>query len=43
MAPQHGDSCTPGQHNCPGNSSAVLLDVQRQSTVNAQGDTLVNI
>ena len=41
MAPQHGDSCTPGQHNCPGNSSAVLLDVQRQSTVNAQGDTPV--
>ena len=36
--PQHGESCTEGQHNCPGNSSAVLLDVQRQSTVNAQGD-----
>ena len=37
--PQHGESCSPGQHNCPGNSSALLLDVQRQSLVNAQGDT----
>jgi hypothetical protein len=36
--PQHGASCSEGQHNCPGNSSALLLDVQRQSTVNAQGD-----
>jgi len=38
MAPQHGESCTTGQHNCPGNSSALLLEVSRQSTVNAQGD-----
>lgn len=37
--PQHGESCSPGQHNCPGNSSALLLEVQRQSLVNAQGDT----
>ena len=36
--PQHGESCSPGQPNCPGNSSAVLLEVSRQSTVNAQGD-----
>jgi hypothetical protein len=40
MAPQHGESCSAGQHNCPGNSSALLLDVQRQSLINAQGDTL---
>lgn len=39
--PQHGESCSPGQHNCPGNSSALLLDVQRQSLVNAQGDNPV--
>lgn len=39
--PQHGESCSPGQHNCPGISSALLLDVQRQSLVNAQGDTPV--
>lgn len=39
--PQHGESCSPDQHNCPGNSSALLLDVQRQSTVNAQGDNPV--
>ena len=39
--PQHGESCSAGQHNCPGNSSALLLDVQRQSLVNAQGDTPV--
>ena len=38
--PQHGESCTEGQHNCPGNTSKVLLDVQRQSLVNAQGDTV---
>ncbi len=37
--PQHGESCTEGQHNCAGNSSKLLLDVQRQSLVNAQGDT----
>ncbi len=36
--PQHGESCGPGQHNCPGNSSALLLEASRQSTVNAQGD-----
>lgn len=36
--PQHGESCSPGQPNCPGNSSALLLEVSRQSTVNAQGD-----
>lgn len=41
MVPQHGESCSAGQHNCPGNSSALLLDVQRQSLVNAQGDTPV--
>jgi hypothetical protein len=39
--PQHGESCSPGQPNCPGNSSALLLEVSRQSTVNAQGDTPV--
>ena len=39
--PQHGESCTEGQHNCAGNSSALLLDVQRQSLVNAQGDNPV--
>lgn len=39
--PQHGASCSEGQHNCPGNSSALLLDVQRQSLVNAQGDNPV--
>jgi len=38
--PQHGESCSPGQHNCPGNSSALLLEVNRQSLVNAQGDTV---
>lgn len=37
-APQHGESCSEGQHNCAGNSSALLLEVSRQSTVNAQGD-----
>ncbi len=37
--PQHGESCGPGQHNCPGNSSTLLLEVHRQSIVNAQGDT----
>ena len=36
--PQHGELCSPGQHNCPGNSSALLLEVSRQSMVNAQGD-----
>jgi hypothetical protein len=41
MAPQHGESCGPGQHNCPGNSSALLLETSRQATVNAQGDTPV--
>jgi hypothetical protein len=39
--PQHGPSCTEGQHNCAGNSSALLLEVSRQSTVNAQGDNPV--
>ena len=39
--PQHGESCTEGQHNCAGNSSALLLEVSRQSTVNAQGDNPV--
>ena len=39
--PQHGESCTEGQHNCAGNSSALLLYVQRQSLVNAQGDNPV--
>jgi hypothetical protein len=37
--PQHGESCGPDQHNCPGNSSTLLLEVHRQSIVNAQGDT----
>ena len=37
--PQHGESCGPDQHNCAGNSSKLLLEVQRQSLVNAQGDT----
>jgi hypothetical protein len=36
--PQHGESCGPDQHNCAGNTSKLLLDVQRQSLVNAQGD-----
>ena len=36
--PQHGESCTEGQHNCAGNSSKILLEASRQSTVNAQGD-----
>ena len=39
--PQHGESCSPGQHNCPGTSSALLLEVNRQSMVNAQGDNPV--
>lgn len=39
--PQHGESCSPSQHNCAGNSSALLLEVSRQSTVNAQGDNPV--
>lgn len=39
--PQHGESCSAGQHNCPGNSSALLLEVSRQATVNAQGDNPV--
>ena len=39
--PQHGESCGPDQHNCAGNSSTLLLDVQRQSLVNAQGDNPV--
>jgi hypothetical protein len=39
--PQHGESCGPDQHNCPGNSSALLLEASRQSTVNAQGDNPV--
>jgi hypothetical protein len=37
--PQHGESCGPDQHNCAGNSSKLLLEASRQSTVNAQGDT----
>ncbi len=39
--PQHGASCAGGaaQQNCPGNSTASLLDAQRQATANAQGDT----
>ena len=36
--PQHGESCGPDQHNCPGNSSTLLLETSRQSMVNAQGD-----
>ena len=38
--PQHGASCAGGaaQQNCPGNSTASLLDAQRQATANAQGD-----
>ena len=38
--PQHGTSCAGGaaQQNCPGNSTASLLDAQRQATANAQGD-----
>lgn len=41
MAPQHGASCGPDQHNCPGNTSKMLLEASRQSTVNAQGDNPV--
>jgi hypothetical protein len=38
--PQHGVSCAGGaaQQNCPGNTSAALLDASRQAAANAQGD-----
>jgi hypothetical protein len=39
--PQHGESCSAGQHNCAGNSSTLLLEASRQSMVNAQGDNPV--
>jgi hypothetical protein len=39
--PQHGESCGPDQPNCAGNSSTLLLEASRQSTVNAQGDNPV--
>jgi len=39
--PQHGTSCaSSAEQNCPGNSSAALLEANRQATMNAQGDQL---
>ena len=39
--PQHGTSCaSSSEQNCPGNSSAALLEASRQATMNAQGDKL---
>jgi hypothetical protein len=40
--PQHGVSCAGGaaQQNCPGNTSAALLDASRQAQANAQGDAI---
>jgi hypothetical protein len=40
VVPQHGTSCAGGaaQQNCPGNTSAALLDANRQAMANAQGD-----
>ena len=41
--PQAGVSCAGGaaQQNCPGNTSASLLEASRQATANAQGDHVV--
>lgn len=40
--PQHGASCASStEPNCPGNSSAALLDASRQASANAQGDHLL--
>ncbi len=39
--PQHGVSCSnPNDQQCAGNSTELLLDAQRQATVNQQGDKL---
>lgn len=39
--PQHGTSCaSSAEQNCPGNSSASLLEASRQASMNAQGDKL---
>ena len=42
VVPQHGTSCAGGaaQQNCPGNTSAALLDANRQAMANAQGDSV---
>lgn len=41
FVPQHGESCSSSsQQNCPGNSSASLLEASRQASMNAQGDQL---
>jgi hypothetical protein len=38
--PQHGVSCAGGtaQQNCPGNTTASLLDADRQAQAYSQGD-----
>lgn len=42
LVPQHGASCASNaEQNCPGNSSAALLEASRQASMNAQGDQLV--
>lgn len=41
LVPQHGASCaSSAEQNCPGNSSASLLESSRQASMNAQGDQL---
>lgn len=41
LVPQHGASCaSSAEQNCPGNSSASLLEASRQASMNAQGDQL---
>ena len=41
LVPQHGTSCaSSAEQNCPGNSSASLLEASRQASMNAQGDKL---
>lgn len=41
LVPQHGASCaSSAEQNCPGNSSAALLEASRQASMYAQGDQL---
>jgi hypothetical protein len=36
--PQHGESCVPGQLNCPGNIAQSILSTQAQANANSHGD-----
>ena len=37
--PQHGHSCSPGELNCAGNSTATILTASNQMEANSLGDT----